>query len=228
MMRVSIILPVLNEADSIGTALAALRPLREAGVEVVVVDGGSIDNSFALAVPHADLVLLAPCGRGRQLQAGAAAAQGDVLLFLHADTRLPAGALAAMQAALADGSRQWGRFDVMIAGKSPLLPVVARMMNLRSRLTGIATGDQAIFATRRAYEACGGFPDQALMEDIEGAKRLRRISRPACLRLRVTTSGRRWDANGALRTIGLMWSLRLLYWLGISPARLARIYGYGS
>ncbi len=224
MESLSIIVPVLDEAARIGPALEALRAWRAQGVEVVVVDGGSVDATARLAVPHADLVIEAPRGRSSQMNAGARASRGEILLFLHADTSLPEGALEAMRAALAGGARQWGRFDVAIAGADPMLAIVALFMNARSRLTGIATGDQAIFVRRAAFEAAGGFPDIPLMEDIALSRRLRRASRPACLRERVLTSGRRWERHGTLRTIVLMWRLRLAYALGADPHRLARRY----
>ncbi len=223
--RVSIIVPVLNEAATLGDALRALAGWRSEGAEVIVVDGGQADAHHATRAACAgltDAVLLAPRGRARQMNAGAARAQGDVLLFLHADTRLPAGAPAAVQRAL--HGHAWGRFDVAIDGVSPLLPVIAAFMNLRSRLTGIATGDQAIFVTRAAFDAVGGFPDQPLMEDIELSRRLRRAGPPACLRLRVRTSGRRWDEFGVWRTIALMWRLRWRYWRGTKAEDLAGLY----
>lgn len=219
----SIVLPVLDEAAGIGAALQALAAWRAEGVEVVVADGGSRDGTPQRCAGLADRVLAAPRGRARQMNAGASVARGEVLLFLHADTRLPADALPALQRALSDGVG-WGRFDVRIEGRSRLLPLVAALMNLRSRLSGIATGDQAMFVRRELFDAVGGFPDQPLMEDIELSIRLRRRSRPACLRTRVCTSGRRWDRQGALRTIVLMWSLRLRYWWGTPAEVLARAY----
>jgi rSAM/selenodomain-associated transferase 2 len=221
---VSIVIPALDEADGIAAHLAALLPLRARGCEVVVVDGGSRDATVERARPLADVVLAAPRGRGTQLDAGARAARGNVLLFLHADTRLPPGAIEAILAALDPGAHAWGRFDVAIAGSHPLLPLVARCMSARSRWSGIATGDQAIFATREAFEAAGGFPGIPLMEDVALTTALRKRGRPACLRLRVVTSGRRWESRGVVRTILLMWQLRLLFWLGRDPAELARRY----
>ncbi|PWB62563.1 MAG: glycosyl transferase, partial [Bradyrhizobiaceae bacterium] len=156
--------------------------------------------------------------------AGAAAARGDILLFLHADTRLPADADRHVRDALS--GRAWGRFDVAIAGGHPLLPLVAALMNRRSRLTGICTGDQALFATRAAFAQAGGFPEIALMEDVAISRRLKRVSRPACLAQRVVTSGRHWERRGVLRTILLMWRLRLAFFLGADPDLLARRYGY--
>lgn len=223
-VRLSIIVPVLDEAALIAARLADLRA-EMPDAEVIVVDGGSRDGTVDQARTRADRVIVSPPGRAVQMNAGAGVATGDLLLFLHADTRLPVGALRAMTGALDAAGRCWGRFDVRIAGCHPLLPIVAAMMNLRSRLTGVATGDQAIFVTRAAFAAAGGFPEIALMEDVALSKRLRRIGPPLCLRARVTTSGRRWIANGTLRTIVIMWGLRLGYVLGVSPARLARIWG---
>lgn len=218
----SIVVPMLDEAGRIGALLESLAPLRAQGVEVIVVDGGSHDGSVAAAQVRADAVLNGPRGRARQMNHGAAQARGAALLFLHADTRLPPEAFAAVRQALA--TRAWGRFDVRIEGRSAMLPVVAALMNLRSRLSGIATGDQAIFMRREAFNAVGGFPDQPLMEDIELSRRLRALGRPACLRARVATSGRRWDERGAWRTIFLMWRLRWRYWRGAAPDALAREY----
>jgi len=219
----SIVMPVLNEAEEIVAALTALAPLRAGGVQVIVVDGGSDDGTLQRCKPLADLCLASARGRARQMNAGAAAASGELLLFLHADTRLPPTALAALQAALAGGA-VWGRFNVRIQGHSALFPVIAGLMNLRSRWSGIATGDQAIFACRQLFDSVGGFPDQPLMEDIELSCRLRRCRRPCCLRERVVTSGRRWERRGVWRTIWLMWRLRLRYWLGAPADELAKAY----
>ncbi len=221
-MRLSIILPTLDEAAGITAALAPLQALRRAGHEVIVADGGSTDGTPALAAPLADRVIAAPRGRARQMNAGAAVATGDALLFLHADTRLPEGAVDVIAEALS--RRAWGRFDVCIAGRPALLGVVAAMMNLRSRLTGIATGDQAIFVSRAAFDTVGGFQDQPLMEDIELSKRLKRLGQPASLRDKAITSGRRWEHHGVWHTILLMWRLRFDYWRGVPVERLARRY----
>jgi rSAM/selenodomain-associated transferase 2 len=219
-------MPVLDEAERIAAALSVLAPYRHNGAEVIVVDGGSRDGTADIARPLADAVVTAPRGRATQMNAGAAVAHGDVLLFLHADTRLPDDADRLIHEGLTRSGRAWGRFDIAIEGHGALLAAVAGTMNLRSRLTGIATGDQAMFVTREAFAKVGGFADIALMEDIDLSRRLKRVSRPLCLRARVITSGRRWEQHGVVRTILLMWRLRLAYFLGAEPALLARRYGY--
>jgi len=219
--RLSIVVPALNEAAGIERCLAALAPLRARGHEVVVADGGSTDGTAALAAPLADLVVAAPRGRASQMNAGAAVASGDALLFLHADTVLPPYADRAVLAAL--GSHAWGRFDVAIDTRDPRVALVGWGMNWRSRLTGIATGDQAIFVRRAEFR---GFPAIALMEDVAFSKAMKHVSPPACLRERVLTSARRWERDGVLRTVFLMWRLRLQYWLGADPDDLARRYSH--
>ncbi|HZP92711.1 MAG TPA: TIGR04283 family arsenosugar biosynthesis glycosyltransferase [Burkholderiales bacterium] len=223
-MHLSIVIPTLNEARNIESCLRALAPLRARGVDVVVADGGSDDATAEIARPLCDSVLTAPRGRALQMNAGARAARGDVLLFLHADCVLPAGADELIHAALPASPHVWGRFDVRLSGRRPLLRLVESMMNLRSRITGIATGDQAIFVTRRAFDAVGGFPAIALMEDIAVSAALKRLSAPLCLRARVVVSSRRWERQGVLRTILLMWRLRAAYFLGARPEQLSRIY----
>ena len=223
MRRLTIVVPVLDEATIIVGALRALEPLRARGAEVIVADGGSSDSTVRLAQPLADRLVAAPHGRGATMNAGAALAAANALLFLHADTTLPDNADRLIAAALT--RRAWGRFDLRIAGRHRLLAVVARMINWRSRLTGVATGDQAIFVTREAFLAVGGFPDLPLMEDIALSRKLKRLCQPFCIAAPVITSGRRWDHNGVWRTIVLMWRLRLAYYLGAEPARLARRYG---
>ena len=220
----SIIVPCLNEADGIAGVLSALAPLRERGAEVIVVDGGSRDGTAERAAPYVNAVISAPRGRAAQMNAGATHARGEILLFLHADSLLPGSADALIIDGLKRTRRGWGRFDVTIAGRHPLLRVVEQFMNLRSRWTGIATGDQAIFVTRSLFTAAGGYPEIALMEDVALSKRLKRFGRPLCLRHRLTTSGRRWEERGVLRTILLMWRLRLAYWLGADPSKLAVRY----
>lgn len=222
--RVSVIVPTLDEAACITTLLADLAPLRDAGHEVILVDGGSHDDTAALARPRVDRLITAARGRAVQMNAGARAANGDVLWFLHADTRVPPGALDAL---LRTAARRvgWGRFDVRLSGRHPLLRVVERSMNLRSRLTGIATGDQGIFVERALFDRSGGFPSIPLMEDIALSKALRRETRPACIAWpRLETSSRRWESRGVLRTVLLMWRLRLAYALGVPPQVLARHY----
>ncbi len=222
--RLSIVVPALDEAATLPGLLAHLQPLRQRGCELIVVDGGSVDGSAALARADSDQVVQAARGRASQMNAGAAVASGDVLLFLHADTRLPPQADRLVQQALADAGHLWGRFDVQIDGHDRCLPVVAALMNRRSRWTGIATGDQAMFVRRDVFERLGGFAPQPLMEDIELSRRLRALGAPACLRPPVVTSGRRWDTRGVWRTIFLMWRLRWRYWRGESPESLAQAY----
>ncbi len=221
---IDVVVPVLNESADWPQVQSRMRAL--AGCEAVrvwVVDGGSVDDTVDRAARSGFAVLRSEPGRARQMNFGAAQCSGDVLLFLHADTELPPNWPDSLRAGL-DGRKVWGRFDVAIDGRSPVLKIVATLMNWRSRLSGIATGDQGIFMTRVAFDTVGGFPDQPLMEDIEISKRLLTLSRPACLRQRVTTSGRRWDTRGVWRTIFLMWRLRLAYWRGRSPAELAQAY----
>ena len=220
----TIIIPALNEGSVIADLLASLAPLRARGVEVVVVDGGSTDGTAEAAAPGADRVIVAPRGRARQMNAGAAVAHAPVLLFLHADTRLPANADQLILNGLSAAGLEWGRFDVRIESASRWLRLVASLMNLRSRITGIATGDQAMFVTRRAFDALRGFPDQALMEDVELSSRLKQRGPPLRLGSPVVTSARRWSARGVARTIILMWWIRLLYFFGVAPDRLARLY----
>ena len=224
-MRISIIVPVVDEAGGLAAALGGLQPARERGHEVIVVDGGSKDATVAIAQPLADRVIASPRGRAAQMNAGANEARSDALLFLHADPRLPEEADALVTGAL--GQHVWGRFDVSIDSSHPALAVVGFMMNLRSRWTGIATGDQAMFVRRTTFAEVGGFPALALMEDIALSSRLRKIGPPACLSERVLTSGRRWERGGIIATVMLMWRLRFLYFLGADPQRLARDYEGG-
>ena len=220
----SIVIPCLNEAAGIAAVLARLQPMRERGAEVIGVDGGSSDASAQLAAPFADRVVEAPRGRAAQMNAGAAHAGGDMLLFLHADCLLPAGADILIQDGLAASGKDWGRFDVALDGAHALLRTVAAMMNVRSRLTGIATGDQGLFMRRRLFAAVNGFPPIALMEDIAMSKELKAHGAPLCLNARIIASARRWEERGVLRTIALMWRLRVAYCLGADPARLALRY----
>jgi rSAM/selenodomain-associated transferase 2 len=223
-MKLSIIIPVLNEAQRLPHALECLASVRERGVEVIIVDGGSEDETLAAAVRVGGRLVNSSRGRARQMNAGARIATGEILLFLHVDTALPENADLLIEAALCDRRRVWGRFDVHIQGRPWMLKVIAALMNWRSRMSEIATGDQAIFVARGAFGSVGGFPDQPLMEDIELCKRLRSLSPPACLRARAVTSGRRWESCGVWRTIILMWRLRWAYWRGVPASVLAQVY----
>ncbi|MGR8935719.1 MAG: TIGR04283 family arsenosugar biosynthesis glycosyltransferase [Gammaproteobacteria bacterium] len=220
--QLSIVIPALNEAAAIGPCLQALQRYRNR-CEIIVADGGSDDASVVLAVPLADKIVHAPRGRARQMNAGAVEAQAELLLFLHADTLLPDDALTLMQQGIAKGSH-WGRFDVRLDGKHPLLKIVARLMNMRSRITGIATGDQGMFMTRQAFRSVGGFPEIALMEDIAVSKRLKKLGKPYCIAQKIVTSARRWEQHGVLQTVLLMWRLRWHYFFGADPEVLAQRY----
>ena len=220
-------MPALDEAAGIGAALEALRPLRERGHEVIVADGGSTDGTPEIAVRGADRVLAAERGRARQMNAGAEVANGRVIVFLHADTTLPRDADRAVFEAL--GRRPgWGSFAVRLSGPHPAFRVIERMISLRSRLSGIATGDQAIFVTRDLFRAAGGFADLPLLEDVELCRRLRRLARPVRPGTPVVTSSRRWEAGGIARTTALMWWIRGAWALGAKPDRLARYYRFGN
>lgn len=223
-MSLSIIIPVLNEAPGIVPFLTALSALRSCGAQIIVVDGGSSDGTPALAAPFADLVIASKGGRAVQMNAGAIRAQGDALLFLHADTFLPVSADKQIATALAD--RHWGRFDVRFDGAHPLMPIIAAMMNLRSRITGVATGDQGMFVRRDTFSRLNGFAAIPLMEDIELSKRLKQVGPAACLHAHITTSSRRWEKHGVWRTVFLMWRLRMAYFFGADPRKLAVAYGY--
>ncbi len=222
-MHLSIIIPTLNEAAILDQTLASLATLRTRGHEIIMVDGGSQDASCELARGHVDQLITTPPGRACQMNAGAQQAQHAILWFVHADTRIPADADTLIQQAL--HQRHWGRFAVRLSGAHPLLRVVEWFMNQRSRWSGIATGDQGLFMTRRAFDTVGGFPDIPLMEDIAISRALKQqVGRPACLRARLITSSRRWEQRGIVRTILLMWRLRLAYFFGADPADLARRY----
>ncbi len=222
--RLSIIIPTLNEEAEIEMRLAALAPLRREGVQLIVADGGSSDATVARAAQWVDLIIDAPRGRAAQMNAGALHATSTNILFLHADTVLPDNAIALIDNGLQ--AHAWGRFDITLTGTHPMLRVIATMMNWRSRVSGIATGDQAIFVRRNVFDQLGGFAPIALMEDIELCSRLKKISAPACLKQRVISSGRRWQRHGVWRTIWLMWRLRLAYFFGADPRALALRYGY--
>jgi rSAM/selenodomain-associated transferase 2 len=221
--RLSIIVPTLDEAGNLPALLGDLAPARRRGHEVIVSDGGSSDDTRAIAEPLADHVIAAPRGRARQMNAAAAIASGDVYWFVHADSRLPPDCDLAIAGAL-DRGASWGRFDIRLSGGRAMFRVVERLINLRSRLSGIATGDQGIFVGRQAFSQVGGYPDIALMEDVALSQALRRLARPACLAQRLVTSSRRWETRGTWPTIVLMWRLRLAYALGADPQQLAERY----
>jgi len=222
-MKTLIVVPLLNESAALTHQLGELDLLRAMGAQVLLVDGGSTDHTVQLARDAGLEVLESTRGRAKQMNAGARAKDSDLLVFLHVDTRLPPGALNQIENHL-NSKTGWGRFDVRITGSSPMLSVVAFCMNWRSRLTGIATGDQALFMTRELFERVGGFPEQPLMEDIEMCKRLKQFSPPVCLTDRVETSGRRWEQKGVWKTILLMWRLRWAYWRGVPATELAHLY----
>ena len=224
LMRISIIVPALNEADSIVSTLEGLKPFRKDDNEVIVVDGGSKDETVSLATSMVDKIIKSAPGRAQQMNVGAKQASGDILWFLHADTLVPDNAIQLILGALENQKNQWGRFDIRLSGKQPLLRLVEGLMNLRSRITGIATGDQGIFVRREVFESVGGFAPIPLMEDLDFSKRLKKHSPPCCLDTKLITSSRRWEQNGILRTIFLMWRLRLAYTLGARPEKLVDHY----
>lgn len=226
MTLLSIIIPVVNEAHNLRRLLPEL-PQKCPGAEVIVVDGGSADDTQAVVkqFPFARLVV-SRRGRARQMNAGAREARGEILLFLHADTFLPDGAPETIQAALADTRIVGGRFDVRLDSPRLIFQVITFFMNLRSRLTSIATGDQALFVKKKIFDEMDGYPEIALMEDVEFATRLKRRGGIACLPIPVTTSVRKWERDGVLWTVLLMWTLRLLYFFGVSPSWLHQLY-YG-
>jgi rSAM/selenodomain-associated transferase 2 len=234
-MRISVIIPTLDEERTIMTLLAHTVSL--GFDELIVVDGGSLDQtrqlvesykpSTHLAAQSPLRLMTAPCGRARQMNEGAKASRGEILLFLHADTQLPDGAKTMIETALDDQQMVGGRFDVRFDRPSMWGTVISRMMNWRSRMSGIATGDQALFVRRPIFEQIGGFADIPLMEDIDFSRRLKRKGASAALTATVTTSFRRWERHGPLRTILLMWALRFLYWIGVSPHRLTKLYTTG-
>ena len=221
-MKFSIIIPTLNEEKTIQSCLLALQPLRN-DCEVIIADGDSIDSTRILASPLADKVITSAKGRAKQMNNGTNHAAGDVLIFLHADTCLPANALKLIEQKI-NRTRQWGRFDIQLSGNPFMLKVIAQMMNWRSRLTGIATGDQVIFVTRLAFDKAGQYPEINLMEDIALCKALKKISPPICLKDEVISSGRRWERCGIYKTMLLMWSLRMRYFFGTDPQTLAFLY----
>lgn len=221
--KISIIIPVLNEADGIEVFLKKLQAFRKSGHELVLVDGKSDDNTCTLARPFVDQMISCEKGRAKQLDQGVKMATGQVFLFLHADTLLPENAVQAILEALFKGY-YWGRFNVRLSGSHFLFRIIERMMNWRSCITGIVTGDQAIFMSKMLYYDIGGMPQIELMEDIELSKRLNKWTKPVCLKAFVITSSRRWEKNGILSTLFFMWNMRLQYFFGASPKDLCNKY----
>lgn len=225
MKQYSIIIPTLNEAKTIHDFLMPLQVLREQ-CEIIIADAGSTDETKSISLPLVDQFIIGPKGRATQMNAGTEIASANIFIFLHADTYLPEQALLLIHQGLDKGAL-WGRFDIQLIGKHTMLKVVSQMMNWRSRLSGIATGDQVIFITRKAFGYVGGFPEIALMEDIEISLRLKKLARPYCIKAKVKSSARRWESFGIWRIIALMWSIRLRYYLGQSPDDLAELYRQG-
>ncbi|MES9940544.1 MAG: TIGR04283 family arsenosugar biosynthesis glycosyltransferase [Candidatus Thiodiazotropha sp. 6PLUC2] len=222
-IKLSVVIPCLNEGEGLLKLLQDLQYLRHQGHQLILVDGGSEPPLSTALQSYVDRFQISPPGRAIQMNSGAAMADGDLLWFLHADSQIKPGIESAILT-IADSDALWGRFDVRFNGTHPLLRVVAWMMNWRSRMTAIVTGDQGLFVQKQLFESVGGFPQQPLMEDIEISRRLKRIAAPNCLRERLTTSSRRWESAGIVSTILLMWGLRFAYWLGVSPTRLAGFY----
>ena len=223
-MKLSLILPVLNESARIVQQLQRLQCLRERGHEILVIDGGSHNDTAELAAVHADRVETWTASRSGQMNRGAEIASGELLLFLHVDTVLPDHADQLIDSACQASQRQWGWFDVRLSNSSFPYRLISRMMNWRARLTSICTGDQAMFVAKDLFHRLGGYPAIPLMEDIAMSKSLRRTGKPICIGSFVVTSSRRWEQYGLLNTVLLMWRLRLLYLVGVSPARLAKQY----
>lgn len=222
--KISIIIPTLNEAAALARQLPALQQYRDYGHEVILVDGGSHDETLAVARPLVDRLIQTVKGRAHQMNEGADVARHDILLFLHADTSLPDSADKLITQSLHADKYHWGRFNVRLSNERFIFRLIAKMMNLRSAASGIATGDQAIFVKRTIFEDVGLFDRIPLMEDVALSKKLLKYSRPCCLQETVATSSRRWEEKGIWSTIFLMWRLRLAYFLGASPAKLAERY----
>lgn len=224
----SIIVPVHNHAHSIGTTLLALRPFRDRNAEVVVVDGGSTDGTPMLARPLADQVIRSPLGLARQMNEGAKVANGFIFLFLRPETALPLDADTQVMFGRSRDTSVWGYFDLRIRGRHMMLPLVARFLNWRSRSSGLATSDQAIFVQRETFYRIGGFKPMPVMADIELCERLRAISPPICVTSRVTVPGDHYDRDGILKTLHAMTAMRWRYRMGAKPEDLAKRYGYES
>lgn len=225
-MRFSIIIPTLNETRIIHACLLDLQTLKNIS-EIIIVDGGSTDNTLEIAKPLADKTIISSQGRAKQMNAGAKQAKGETLVFIHADTFLPENALDLITQALSKTNPGWGRFNVQLKGNHLMLKVIAALMNLRSCLTGIATGDQVIFVSKQLFDKVGGYPDIALMEDISLCTNLKKLSHCVCLEAKVISSGRLWEKHGVFKTILLMWRLRLGYFFGENPETLSTLYSRG-
>jgi rSAM/selenodomain-associated transferase 2 len=222
-LKLSVIVPILNEAPAIARTLTAIRN-GAPDAQIIVVDGGSTDGSLELARPRCEVVISASRGRALQMNAGARRASGDALVFVHADTIVPVTFARDLEGALADPEVVGGRFDVRLDDNHPLCVLIGTLISLRSRISSTGTGDQAIFVRKKIFESLGGFPAMPICEDLDFARRLKRAGRVACLRSMVTTSARRWRKGGIMRTVMRMWTIRLLYLAGVSPVRLARMY----
>lgn len=222
-MKISIIIPVLNEEVTLSKISSHLQSIKNQGHEIVVVDGGSNDNTLTVAHEITDLVIICPPGRAMQMNNGAAVATGDVFLFLHADTFLPDN-IVQIISDLSEKENVWGRFDVRLSSHKTIYRIIERLINFRSCVTSIATGDQAIFIEKNLFNHIGGFPEIALMEDVEISRQLKKISAPVCVKYKVTTSSRRWETKGVVATVLMMWKLRLYYFFGVSPDKLNQLY----
>jgi len=222
-VKISIIIPVLNEEISLSRLAEHLQFIRQQGHEIIIVDGGSVDNTLSIAYSLTDTVIISKPGRALQMNSGAAVASGDVLLFLHADTFLPDDSVQIISD-LSLSENYWGRFDVRLSSGKFVFRLIERLMNFRSCLTSIVTGDQAMFVEKNLFDRVGGFAEIALMEDIEISQRLKKIVKPICIKQKVITSSRRWESNGVVATVLLMWKLRLYYFFGASPEKLKQLY----
>lgn len=222
-MKISIIVPVLNEEPNLHAISSHLQSIIRQGHEVIIVDGGSTDNTLAVSYDVTDKVISSRAGRARQMNNGAAIATGNILLFLHVDTFLPDNAIESISQ-LSEKENYWGRFNVRLSSSRPVFRLIESFINIRSCLTSIATGDQAIFIDKKLFDTVGGYPEIDLMEDIEISRQLRQIAKPVCVKKAVTTSSRRWEKNGVVSTVLLMWRLRLYYFFGVSPEKLSRLY----
>ena len=221
-MLISIIIPTLNEEEAIQKLLQQLQAYRQQGHEVIVVDGGSSDETVSISKSLADNIISSEAGRALQMNNGATQSKNKILWFLHADTSLPANVIEVIQKSLTKNN--WGRFNIKLSGSNFLFRIIEKMINLRSCISGIATGDQGIFVKRELFESIGGFSEIPLMEDVELSRKIKKISKPICIKETLTTSSRRWEKKGILQTILLMWRLRFLYWIGVSPDKLSKLY----